>query len=627
MWVSSHSGGEHLLCKDWAFFAERGDCGDIDVNSGCSSVDFSDTHTCLGRCGGLAPCVVGFFELEALRMDALPDISSLRSVRNLLAGLAAAAVVGTGSVLLSPRPGSGGADGDQVATSTLPEPIEAGADVVFYGGDLPTKLRRLSTADSGSAVYHAAGLSVSFQEPMPDEPADGEPVSLAPEAPGRGDEPAAGARPYDDSVQFDVSPQSDARTEHGVQGSREATVRLHDAPTTVSIPVNVTVNNGDLSGQLESLSRRVEQLTERLAVSEAALAAAQGSRASTSVRSEPMTVQQTRPRIVRPPQPAGSVQIDYFPASGEPSADLPASALPAPASPPPAVPEVPVLNETSNMPLLPELAPDESSVTATEESQPTFEAIDAGPTVVLPATPAAAAFPATGSADVAVPPVAGPEFGVPGSTESTKAVPLTVPAIPAEPAVPNEPQSALPQAIEGQSVAGAARTVAFSTVVGAVSSGSANVSVSGSGSGLPTATEIQRVTPSEAPELRYETWNNPGVPRGGPAWGGTVSRAPVKSQTVLQRGFTSVREGVEETFDRVPTFDVRAPEWMRSMFRRASKPAQRVTPVVERRATAPIVSGKGVVVRPSSHLQPVAPRQGLVVVPPAGAVPQRLGVR
>lgn len=560
-------------------------------------------------------------------MDALPDITSLRSVRNLLAGLTAAAVVCTGTVLMRPHPGAGEAEVDRVATATLPEPSEAGADVVFYGGDLPTKLRRLSTADSGPAVYHAAGLSVSFQEPMPDETADGEPVSLAPETPSRGDERAAGARPYDDSVQFDVSPQSDTRTEHGVQGSREATVRLNDAPTTVSIPVNVTVNNGDLSGQLESLSRRVEQLTERLAVSEAALAAAKGSRAPTSVRSEPMTVQPTRPRIVRPPQPSGSLQIDYFPASGSPSADPLAPALPAPASPPPAVPEVPVLNDASSMPLLPELAPDESNVTATQESQPTFEAIDANPTVVLPATPAAAASAATGAANVAVPPVAGPELVVPGSAESTDAVPLTVPAIPAEPAVPNEPQSALPQAIEGQSVAGAARGVAFSTVVGAVSSGSANPAVSGSSSGAPAPAVIQRVTPSDAPELRYETWSNPGVPRGGPAWGGTVSRAPVKSQSALQRGLTNVREGVEETFDRVPTFEVRAPEWMRSMFRRASKPAQRVSPVVERRATAPIVSRQGVVVRPSSHLQPVAPRQGVVVVPPAGAVPQRLGVR
>ena len=528
----------------------------------------------------------GFLESEVLRMDGLPDISRLNTVRNLLAGLTTAAICGTGAALLVIRHGAQNAESQAESVTVAIESSESAEDVVYLG-QLPDRLRTLSTAEATRAVFRPAGLSQTVQEPgvasepsavSADEPIETQlfnPIETAPAAGG----PAAQAA--DDAVvQFEISEQTETGTAEGVAVGREATVHLQQAPATVSIPVNVTVNNGELLGQLESLKRQVEQLTRRLEASEAALAEARAAAASASTAvAVPPTVQSktvvapsappappvpvlrpSRPRIQRPPQPAGPVQIEYFSASGlaEERPRQPSVPEPVPSSPPPAVPEIaepqaavsvesvpdsatPLI---SDAPVLPELTPDTAG-SATGAEEPVEQAVP-----VVPAEP--------------VPPQTGlPRSSVPTASVVTAASLVAAPAL-----VPGVP----------------ARTVAATR---------------------PAATD-------NAPELQFENWRDPGVPQQVPAWGGTVTRSPAAPQSLVKRTVTNVREGVEETLDRLPTPDLRAPEWMRSMFRRTTKSAGRSSGTGSGSGTgaAAVVRDRGVIVRPASHLQPGPPRQG-----------------
>lgn len=533
-------------------------------------------------------------------MDGLPDISRLNTVRNLLAGLTTAAICGTGAALLMPRQA---ALNVEAPAESVPVAIEASessdaSEDVVYLGQLPDRLRSLSAAAATRAVFRPAGLSQDAQEPVvssessadsagqPTEAQLFEPIDTKP-----AQDTAVGAAADDAVVQFEISEQKETATAEGVQVGREAAVHLQQAPATVNIPVNVTVNNGELLSQLELLKRQVEQLTRRLEASEAALAEARAAAApassaavSAQVTRQPAAAQNTqvakpspavrpsRPRIQRPPQPAGSVQIDYFPASGSADDRILQPAVPeaVPASPPPAIPETvepqaavsveevpdsaaPLITDS---PVLPELVPDEAGV----------------------------------------------------SSGTEEAVERAVPVIPAEP-VP--PQSGLPRASRL-----AAPVVAAATAV----PGPAPVP------GVParTVSATRSTAPHSAPELQYENWRDPGVPQQAPAWGGTVSRVPAAPQSLVKKAMTNMREGVEETFDRLPTPDLRAPEWMRSMFRRTTKSAGRS--VGGSGVAAPAEAHRGVIVRPASHQQAGPPRQGsggAAALQPA----QRAGVR
>ena len=539
-----------------------------------------------------------------LRMDGLNDISRLNTVRNLLAGLTTAAICGTGAALLVVRHGAQNAESQAESVTVAIESSESAEDVVYLG-QLPDRLRSLSTAEATRAVFRPAGLSQTVQEPgvasEPSAVSADEPIETQLfdpiETPQAANVPAAQAA--DDAVvQFEISEQTDTGTAEGVAVGREATVHLQ-APATVSIPVSVTVNNGELLGQLESLKRQVEQLTRRLEASEAALAQARAAAASAStavavappVQSKTVVapsappappvpvLRPSRPRIQRPPQPAGPVQIEYFSASGlaEERPRQPSVPEPVPSSPPPAVPEIaepqaavsvesvpdsatPLI---SDAPVLPELAPDTVG-SATGAEEPVEQAVP-----VLPAEP--------------VPPQTGlPRSSVPTASVVTAASVVAAPAL-----VPGVP----------------ARTVSATR---------------------PAATD-------NAPELQYENWRDPGVPQQVPAWGGTVTRSPAASQSLVKRAVTNVREGVEETLDRLPTPDLRAPEWMRSMFRRATKSAGRSSGTGSgsgsgTAAAAAVVRDRGVIVRPASHLQPGPPRQGTVGAA-AQQPSQRAGVR
>lgn len=512
-------------------------------------------------------------------MDRLPNIARLNTVRNLLAVLSIAAMCGSGAALLMPRQATSTLPHGGPSEQTAADSPEAAEDIVYLG-QLPERLRSLSETEATPAVFRPASLSQLAQESVPgaeSAPAAGEQpveaqvfeaISAEPV-----EEPAA-VRPYDDAnVQFEISEQTESATAQGLEVSKEAVICLQQSPATVSIPVNVTVNNGDVLGQLESLKRQVELLTKRLEASEAALAEARASAAAkppqVTVRpavpaavpgsKSAVSARPVRPRVQRPVPPAGPVQIDYFPAAGT-AADqplLPPAPEAAPVSPPPAVPD-PVLPLTPDAPVLPELVP------------------------------SAAAEPAAAEPVAAEP--------------AERAVPLV-------PAEPIQPQSSLPRA------AGAAAAVSSS--VPAVPARSAVVT--------------RAVAPHSAPELRYENWTNPGVPQQAPAWGGTVSRTPVVSESVMKRAVTNVREGFEETFDRLPTPDLRAPEWMRSMFRRSTKAAagssRGVTSKPSAASAALGAERQGVIVRPASHLQPGPPRQGSGAAMGSGMPAQRAGVR
>lgn len=528
-------------------------------------------------------------------MDGLPNIARLNTVRNLLAGLSIAAICGSGAALLMPRQAISTLPNGGPSEKTAADSAEAAEDIVYLG-QLPERLRSLSETEATPAVFRPASLSQSAQESVPgaeSAPAAGEqpveaqlfePISAEPV------EESAAVRPYDDAnVQFEISEQTESATAQGLEVSKEAVIHLQQSPATVSIPVNVTVNNGDVLGQLESLKRQVELLTKRLEASEAALAEARASAAAkppqVTVRpavpaavpgsKSAVSARPVRPRVQRPVPPAGPVQIDYFPAAGT-AADqplLPPAPEAAPVSPPPAVPD-PVLPLTPDAPVLPELVPSAAAEPVAAEP------VAAEPAAAAPAAPAepAAAEPAE------------------------RAVPLV-------PAEPIQPQSSLPRA------AGAAAAVSSS--VPAVPTRSAAVT--------------RALAPHSAPELRYENWTNPGVPQQAPAWGGTVSRAPVVSESVMKRAVTNVREGFEETFDRLPTPDLRAPEWMRSMFRRSTKAASGSSRgVTSKSSAASAASGavrQGVIVRPASHLQPGPPRQGSGAAMGSGMPAQRAGVR
>ena len=522
-------------------------------------------------------------------MDSLPNISHLNTVRNLLAGLSVAVICGSTVALFMPREAASTITAQEKTEAVESDSFDAGGDIVYLG-QLPDRLRSLSSTEATPAVFRPASLSQSVQEPVAVEESPGaatdqpveaqvfEPISTEPA------EDSTVARPYDDAnVQFEISEQTESSTAKGVEVSKEAVVHLQQSPATVSIPVNVTVNNGDVLGQLESLRRQVELLTKRLEASEAALAEARASAAAVKppqVTLKPsvpavapgvkstVTARPARPRVQRPAPPVGSVQIEYFPAAGA-AADqplLPGGSESVPGSPPPAVPDgavsVPGVSESADSaPVLPELVP----------------------------------------SDV------GAEAG--GVEAAEQAAPL----IPAEPV---QPQSSLPRATIPVTAAVAVKpvvAVSAATVPGVPSR---------------TVSVARAAAPHSAPELRYENWTNPGVPQQAPAWGGTVSRSPVAAESVVKRAYVNVREGVEETFDRLPTADLRAPEWMRSIFRRSAKSVSRGGSGTSAKPAA--VSAevhRGVIVRPASHLQPGPPRQGSVSPSATGLPAQRAGVR
>jgi len=518
-------------------------------------------------------------------MDGLPNISHLSTVRNLLAGLSVAVISGSAVALFMSREAGSTITGPEKSETGESDSFDAGSDIVYLG-QLPDRLRSLSATDETPAVFRPASLSQSVEEPVEgaespgaatDQPVETQVFELISAEPAQH---STVARPYDDAnVQFEMSEQMESSTAKGVEVSKEAVVHLQQSPATVSIPVNVTVNNGDVLGQLEALKRQVELLTQRLEASEAALAEARASAAAPKppqVRlksSVPAVVpgaksavsaRPSRPHVQRPDPPVGSVQMEYFPAGGA-SADQPL--LPAvPGSPPPAVPDgavsVPGASASADFaPVLPELVPSDGGAEA-------------------------------------------------GAVEAAE---QAVPLIPAEPL---QPQSRLPRATVPVTAAAAVKpVVALPTVtVPRVPSRTASVA--------------RAAAPHSAPELRYENWTNPGVPQQAPAWGGTVSRSPVAAESVVKRAFVNVREGVEETFDRLPTAELRTPEWMRSIFRRSAKSVSRGS---NRSSAKPAAVSaevhQGVLVRPASNLQPGPPRQGSVSPSATGLPAQRAGVR
>lgn len=86
---------------------------------------------------------------------------------------------------------------------------------------------------------------------------------------------------------------------------------------------------------------------------------------------------------------------------------------------------------------------------------------------------------------------------------------------------------------------------------------------------LPTLEIPQRITVKATPgillpELEFEEWTNCGVPRGGPANGGTLVRPfYAKSVSPTNRTASRVRGSLEEMFEKITRVDFSLPGWRR----------------------------------------------------------------